>query len=116
MSSGRGEASQIGRNAPGPRLVPLSVAPDEAEPDYIDEALDDLLMTVDDLVRDLDVEEADRISFVAAPDRVGAIGGRGASAGAVVPPRVYSRAFLIGVGAVLIALEFVVLAWLLSNL
>jgi hypothetical protein len=118
VSSRGGETSRLGRNAPGPHLVRLAVAPDETEPDYIDEALDGLLMTVDDLVRDLDVEEAERSPFGAGPeaDRVGTIGGPGALARGAPPPTVHRRAFLIGVGVVLIAFELVVLAWLLSNL
>lgn len=116
MSSGRGEPSRIGPNAPGPRLVQLAVAPDETEPDYIDEALDDLLTTVDDLVRDLDVEEAERSHFAEpGADRVTSIAGPDELARAAVAPTVHSRAFLIGVGAVLIAIEFLVLVWLLSG-
>jgi hypothetical protein len=101
MTSRGGEPRRVGRSASGPRLVPVSlVAEEAAEPDYVDEALDDLLTTLDDLVRDLDVDEAEpEAARIRAP----------------AGPPVHSRAFVVGLAVVLILLEFLILAWLLSN-
>jgi hypothetical protein len=107
--------------------VALSVAAAEAaEPGDIDEALDGLLATVDNLVRDLDVEEAEPSPFEVGLDaeRLGVVVSkalgiprrRGAFARTAAVPTVHSKAFVVGLGFVLIAFEFLVLAWLTSNL
>jgi hypothetical protein len=123
MSARGGETGRAVHNGSGPRLVPLSVAATQAaEPDYIDEALDGLVTTVDDLVRDLAVNYAESppvaYPFVTEPDpeRLGLLGGPAAPGGAPAPALVHSKAFVAALVLALIAFEFVVLAWLLSNL
>jgi hypothetical protein len=104
MTSSGGERHHVGSGGPGPRLVPVSVVADaDADPDYIDDAFDDLLLTVDDLARDLDVEPQPQPAptVVARPPK---------------PPRVWSREFAVGVIVVSVVLGFLVLVYLLSNL
>jgi len=99
MTSRGGEPDRVGSSGAGPRLV--SVVTDQADdPDYIDDAFDDLLLTVDDLVRDLDVEPEP-----APAARV---------ARAPKPPRVWSKEFAVGVIVVSVILELLILAWLLG--
>jgi hypothetical protein len=63
-------------------------------------ALDDLVSTVDELVRDLDPEPAQAVA--ALPARA--------------PAEPHGRAFTVAVVVGLILFELVVLTWLLSNL
>ena len=101
MTWSGGAPRRVGRSAQGPRLVPVSLVTDDATPDYIDDALDDLLTTVDDLVRDLGIDDDELAAAVLR---------------APVGRPVHSKAFVVGLAVVLILFELLVLAWLLSNL
>jgi hypothetical protein len=101
MSRNGGKAAAT-RAGSRPRLAAVPAARDEPDAEDIDWTLDDLLATVDDLVRDLDVTDFAADESAHGP-RVG-------------PDRVHSRAFTIAVVFALIVVELLVLVWLLSNM
>jgi hypothetical protein len=88
-----------GPNGSHPRVVSLSVATATAPGHEIDDALDGLVTTVDDLARDLAFEDFE------PPRRSSAL--------RVAAPRPHGRAYLVAVMVALIAFELLVLDWIL---
>jgi hypothetical protein len=111
VNRSRGDAGwrQAG-NGPARRLAAVPAAAVRAsDADEIDEALDDLVTTVDDLVHDLG-GPAGSYPALGPVVEVEPVRRRAAA-----PTPVHGKAFTAAVILVLILFEFLVLAWLLSN-
>lgn len=96
-----GQRGTGGTNGSRPRVVPLAVATATAPGHEIDDALDGLVTTVDDLARDLTFEDLE------SPRPSPAFG--------VAAPRAHGRAYLVAVMVALIAFELLVLDLLLHQ-
>jgi hypothetical protein len=108
-----GDDGRAIRNGSDPRLVPLSVPAASAVEPAIDDALDGLVTTVDDLARDLSFDDLDapygaasasrpdvrRMSFASGASMRGRAGGE----------RAHANAYTVGVMAVLVLFELLVL-------
>jgi hypothetical protein len=120
MSAGGSEAGRAAaHNGSGPYLVPVPVGAERgSEPVWIDEALDRLVDTVDDLAHDLESEDP-RVAYAVArepeSERPVLVTGRTAAGGGAPETWVHSKAFVATVIAVLIVFELLVLMWLLSG-
>jgi hypothetical protein len=122
MSAGRGEAGRVAaRNGSGLRLVPVGVGVKRGEEAaWIDEALDRLVDTVDDLAHDLAIEETEQSAGYAFPtvgdsERLALVLAATARRREPLGRRVHSTVLVVGVALVMLLLEFAVIAWLFSN-
>ena len=120
MSAGGSDAGRAGaHNGSGPYLAPVAVGAERGfEPAWIDEALDRLVDTVDDLAHDLEGEDpgvAYAFARESEPERPVLVMHRPAAGGEATETWAHSKAFVASVIAVLIVFELLVLMWLFSG-
>ena len=121
MTRSGGENGHSVGNGFKPRVATLAIAPPAAEHDDIDDALDGVVMTVDDLVRDLTDEALEfrrrrYMSGSARPADLVAVAHPGRPAASGKRRTARNVALVVVVVFLLVAIEYVVLQWIGSGL